>query len=290
MDTHKLKITFPDYFIDNNRFNSLFIEENQFVNYIHNSNSIKDVELSIDRNFFLYVSKGQVKLTSTKGTKIVDSKKAAIITKGGYIMSESLADIDDEFFAFLFFLPDELIKDFCIEMDIPPSNYSSETPVYSIEISNSIHHYIESISLLLNNKPKTTNPFIKLKAKELLHLIYAENNQKVIQAIFSQNNSPEELKIEKVMEENYCRKITIDQIAFLCGMSVSNFKRKFESIYGISPGKWVKEKKLLKAKQLLANSNKAIAIICHEVGFDNVSHFSQSFKSRFGVSPSRHKN
>jgi len=281
-----MKISFPSYFSNNSNFKSLFLEENQFVDYTHNLDYIENVQLSINQTFLVYVCSGQVKLVSAKGIEIVNKDEAVLVTKGGYIMSEQLSSTSNNFKAFLFFLPDDLITDFCLEMDLKPVNNVSKKKVYRVNVNDSIRNYINSILLLLNSKT-VNEQMTRLKAKELLHYVYNDNNTEEIQTALTQNNNLEELQIQKVVESNYCNKITIEQIAFLCGMSVSSFKRKFESFYKTTPGKWIKEKRLTLAHKLLSNTSKPISDISYEIGFESVSHFSSAFKTKYGVPPSQ---
>ncbi len=57
-----------------------------------------------------------------------------------------------------------------------------------------------------------------------------------------------ELSFKMVIEKNLYTSLNIDEVAFLCNMSLSTFKRKFLQLYQESPGKWFQVKRLNKAK------------------------------------------
>jgi AraC-like DNA-binding protein len=78
--------------------------------------------------------------------------------------------------------------------------------------------------------------------------------------------------------------LTIDELAFLCNMSVSTFKRHFSEVFHTSPKKYFIQNRMEKAKKLL-QLNKRTSEIYFELGYSNLSSFSSEFKKHFGVSP-----
>jgi len=66
---------------------------------------------------------------------------------------------------------------------------------------------------------------------------------------------------------------------------LSSFKRKFKEIYKESTAGYLKKKKLEKAAALLEGSAKNISKICCDSGFNDLAHFSRSFKAKYGMSP-----
>jgi transcriptional regulator GlxA family with amidase domain len=87
------------------------------------------------------------------------------------------------------------------------------------------------------------------------------------------------------MESNFAYNLRLEEYAKLCNRSLSTFKRDFESAYKIPPGKWLLNKRLDNARKLMLDSNKPLADVVFESGFENQAHFSRVFKDKFGVSP-----
>jgi AraC-like DNA-binding protein len=54
----------------------------------------------------------------------------------------------------------------------------------------------------------------------------------------------QQLQIKKVVESQIGQPTTVDDLAFLCHMSTSTFKRKFNEIYQTSPQKWLLARRL----------------------------------------------
>ena len=105
--------------------------------------------------------------------------------------------------------------------------------------------------------------------------------------IFSYSYPGDFIRIKKVMETNYVQQLGIVDFAFLCEMSLATFKTKFKEIYQTTPAKWLKEKRLVKAEQLLANTNFSIAEIGQSAGFESTADFIQVFKSKYKTSPEK---
>jgi AraC-like DNA-binding protein len=87
------------------------------------------------------------------------------------------------------------------------------------------------------------------------------------------------------MEANYAYNLTIDAYARLTNRSVSSFKRDFQALYKTSPGRWLIDKKLDRAKQLLLQTAQAITDVAFDSGFENTAHFSRLFKQKTGITP-----
>lgn len=97
-------------------------------------------------------------------------------------------------------------------------------------------------------------------------------------------------KIETVMLEKFLYNLKVEEFASLSNKSLSTFKREFKEIFHTTPSRWLMCKRLEFAEKLLLESDLNINQICFESGFINVSHFIQSFKSKFNLSPHQFKN
>ncbi|MDL2303107.1 AraC family transcriptional regulator [Dysgonomonas sp. OttesenSCG-928-D17] len=97
---------------------------------------------------------------------------------------------------------------------------------------------------------------------------------------------PWKIDILDYLNENYMYDLSIDEIASFTGRSLSTFKRDFKKISELSPEKWLVQRRLQKAKEMLKDENKSVTDVYMEVGFKNFSHFSTAFKKQYGVAPS----
>ena len=84
-------------------------------------------------------------------------------------------------------------------------------------------------------------------------------------------------------------KLNIDRICRHIGVSRVQLYRKVKALLGCSVNDFVLNKRLTKARHLLAGEDAAIAEVAYQVGFSSPSYFSTAFKKRFGISPKEAK-
>lgn len=87
------------------------------------------------------------------------------------------------------------------------------------------------------------------------------------------------------IHDNYYRNFSLKEIAQIAHLSPYHFSRIFKAEIGKTPFEYLLEIKIEKAKEHLRRSEKSITEICFDCGFSNVSHFTRTFTSKVGVSP-----
>jgi AraC-like DNA-binding protein len=194
-----------------------------------------------------------------------------------------LLDNDDTYFCKLFFFSESKLRTF-LKKHSEFSPTGEETPSYFvIENDDYILSYLNSLSTITNAPTIFMENLLSVKFEELmLYLInkYGRVFYNYLQSLVSNETST----FKNIIEKNVYSNLRIGEIAFLCHMSLSTFKRNFIKEYQISPGKWLKDKKLEKAKELLESGVKSSDIYL-DFGYNNLSNFSAAFKNKFGKSP-----
>ena len=79
------------------------------------------------------------------------------------------------------------------------------------------------------------------------------------------------------------------ELAKVCEMSVSNFRRVFKLETGLSPKAYVTKARMDYAEYLLKNTNMTITEISEKLGYNAVCGFNKIFTSVFGMSPSSYR-
>ena len=87
------------------------------------------------------------------------------------------------------------------------------------------------------------------------------------------------------IRQNIDKQVSTQDLADVTGQSVYHFIRMFKRTTGETPHQCVIRLKMEHAKELLLDSEENIIHVGMGVGFDNPSHFSQLFKSSFGIAP-----
>lgn len=99
-------------------------------------------------------------------------------------------------------------------------------------------------------------------------------------------SEPHKIDLEKFMVNNFHFNVPTEKFAQLTGRSLASFKRDFQKVFGMPPRQWLQDKRLNEARHLIEHKNKKPSAIYLDLGFENLSHFSDSYKKKFGNSPS----
>ena len=80
-------------------------------------------------------------------------------------------------------------------------------------------------------------------------------------------------------------RLHVDDLASSADLSVSQFTRLFRAATGTTPGAYIQECRLLRARTLVERTSLPIAEIMRQVGFSDRSHFARDFQRAYGFSP-----
>jgi len=98
---------------------------------------------------------------------------------------------------------------------------------------------------------------------------------------------PWKIDLVDFMEKNFLQTLSMDEFASYSGRSLATFKRDFKKISVQSPQKWLIEKRLQVAHDLIKIGHKKVSDIYLDVGFKNLSHFSSAYKKMYGQPPTK---
>ena len=134
------------------------------------------------------------------------------------------------------------------------------------------------------------NPcFSRLKVLELLMLLsnIPRMDREKAYCSVRQVELIRHLRDHLVMErEQY---VSLAQLAAEHDISVSHMQKLFKQIYGVPVYRYIKEYRLEQAAVELVQTKKLVTQIAQENGYDNASKFSESFKKRYGMTPSQYR-
>lgn len=80
--------------------------------------------------------------------------------------------------------------------------------------------------------------------------------------------------------------ISIGDLADLAGSCRSIFCEQFKDHFGLTPHRYLLDRRVEKAKVLLGTDKKTLTDLAYELGFSSAAHFSTAFKNSTGLSPS----
>lgn len=86
------------------------------------------------------------------------------------------------------------------------------------------------------------------------------------------------VRAKQFIDKNYQDDISLDALINEAYISKYHFIRLFRKTYGITPHKYLMEKRLKSAKLELESTKEPVSVICLKVGFSSVSSFCNLFK------------
>lgn len=95
-------------------------------------------------------------------------------------------------------------------------------------------------------------------------------------------------KLKKVVQHihnNLDKKLTLPELAELTGWNMYHFARMFKKYLHDSPYQYLQKVRIEHAKKLMEENKLNVAQVALELGFENHSHFSQTFRKMVGMSP-----
>lgn len=106
-----------------------------------------------------------------------------------------------------------------------------------------------------------------------------------VDSVLANFDVPGKIDLVDFMQRNFMFNMSIEKLGYLTGRSLSTFNRDFKKLFNSTPQKWLTEKRLELAYYQLKEKKKRPTEVYLEVGFEDLSHFSFTFKKRYGVSP-----
>ena len=80
---------------------------------------------------------------------------------------------------------------------------------------------------------------------------------------------------------------TVAALARMAQLSPYHFLRSFKATTGVTPHQWLLRARLRAAAEKLAATKAPVTDIALDVGFDDLSNFTRTFRAEFGASPRR---
>lgn len=96
--------------------------------------------------------------------------------------------------------------------------------------------------------------------------------------------------IDRIISENYDRKITLGEVASALGMSPTAFCNAFKAMAGTTFYRYLTDYRMRIASRLLRDTRLNVSEIGYRTGYPDVAHFTRAFTAHFHLTPTSFRN
>jgi AraC-like DNA-binding protein len=243
-----------------------------------------------DEACFMYLQEGAFQFRTPERVFSLTTGDAVLAKCSNYIFEQTADDHKNhpQSKGIGVYLYPAIIKEL-FDFDLSISDFETDYDATSVNTDALMKIFIDGIEFLLDNPTVCTESMLKVKMKEFILLLSQSENSASILDFVSALFKPHEYDFKKIIHQNIFSQLSISELAFLCGMSVSTFQRTFHNVFHQAPSKYILAQRLNRAKELLSNKRSRISDIAYDCGFQSTSTFNRSFKSFFDYSPSEYR-
>jgi AraC-like DNA-binding protein len=181
-------------------------------------------------------------------------------------------------------LKEDLLRQIALDEQLEIGQKYLGPPNVLIPANDFLRAFFQSVMpYVAHPEEKITQAMGLLKVREAVHLLLYTMPQ--LETFLFDFSEPYKLDMEKFMLSNFHYNVPVEQFARLTGRSLAGFKRDFQKIFGMAPRHWLQERRLTEARHLIETKHKKPSAIYLDLGFESLSHFSHSFKRKYGKSP-----
>ena len=242
----------------------------------------------ITEHFVCHIVSGEI--------RVIESDRQSIYRAGDSFLlrRNTLAKVEHrpighgiEFKVMFLVLKKEFLQDYAIRRNLSNSPQTANLipQVMLLRPSPALTGLFNSLLPYLDAHNDPSSLIVTHKLEELL-ICLQELDSGLISSLMTVA-STERLDLAEFMERNYMFNVPLTKFAELSGRSLSTFQRDFKKIFHAQAAHWLLKRRLKAAHDLLTHSGRKPNNVYLEAGFEDLAHFSRSFKKEFGYNPSQ---
>ena len=183
------------------------------------------------------------------------------------------------------YLDQALLRHMAVELGAQKGDMRAGGPLFKLGASAVYKSYFDSLAPYENERQPMSEALVSLKLREAV-LVLLQEDAWTREVLFD-FAEPGKIDLEEFMNRNFHFNVELKRFAYLTGRSLATFKRDFERIFHTPPSRWLQQRRLEEAHYLIKEKGKAPSDVYLDLGFEDLSHFSFTFKRKYGVAPSR---
>ena len=238
---------------------------------------------------FFYLVEGNMLSFDARGLHKLGEQEAMVKSCGQYVQRYIPNDGSEECEAIAIYLYPELLKTI-YSNEIPSFLQQGELqPPKKLVGNKLIQQFIANLAIFFEDPEAMDEELSILKLKELVMLLLRSEGHANVRQLLSEIFLPVNVQFKQIIGQHILTPLSMDQLAYICNMSLSTFKREFKKTFDDTPARYIKHKRLEHAANLLVYSQDAISVIAYDSGFQDVTTFSHSFHKYFNQTPSQYR-
>lgn len=268
----------------------LDVDASQDIELFHyrSSNELSKQQIVLNRNTFSFLIEGTKEVYFDHASYAIENDQFLLMKSGHCLMTEKLSSENKNYTSLLLFFSNDQLRKFVRKHELSLVAQTEPQSVYAFSYDVFIQGFVNSMVTLSQLPEAQRGRLIEIKLEEILLYLLESGKTDFVASLLHQSDDHGQHFI-KTIESNQLNKLTVKELAFLCNMSVSTFKRAFEKHYQETPMKWFQNKRLEHANRLLIKEHRRPTDIFLEVGYESLSSFVQAYKMKFGVTPKQHQ-
>jgi AraC-like DNA-binding protein len=252
------------------------------IAFVENVKTNIEGEHYLPNHSFSYNISGTI--TISDGAEIKTFGKGEFLFNSGKRLAKvrKSPDPDGVYKAIVIFMDDETLHELSKEYPTIGKTYKKQETVFSFTPDILLRNYFDSLMPYFDMELPET--LITLKKNEGIMLLLNQFPE-LANTLFN-FSAPGKIDLEAFMNQNFKYNSEVKNYAYLTGRSLATFKRDFRKTFNTTPNRWIQQRRLEEAYFLIKEKKRKPSEVYLEVGFETLSHFSYTFKERFGVNPS----
>lgn len=167
--------------------------------------------------------------------------------------------------------------------------YKNKLFYFSSEAQKKIEHQLYDMLQEYNKNMAYSQLILQGMLYRLLITIYENKTEQTV-VKYKTSLTTAILNAIYYIENNYSKRITMEQVAEQVHFSTAHFSRTFSSQLGMSFTEYLTNVRLSYAKKMLLNTHKSVMEIALDVGYCHGDYLSVLFKNKVGMTPLEYRN
>ena len=247
---------------------------------------LTDIEFYTNVPCFIYIESGFESLTTSDNQLLELRAQHGIFLPQGLTLHSDFVRETKELRAYLVFFDEQIVTSFLKTVSHSSKEKVDDVDYCLIQEKNAVfesffHSFQQEIA---------SQEYNGIKLLELLHLIsWQDHDDNLLPLLLKMSRKSPKRNLVRLLNNQDCLKLTVSDLAQISGRSLSSFNRDFKQFYQVPPKKWLQDKRLSYARELLDDEARTVTDVAVEVGYENISNFIKAFKSKYGQTPKQIK-